>query len=111
MSVLINMEMPKCCAECDAEGYYENSYGIKYGFFCHLGSKEYTEDTRDTKRLNNCPLAPVPPHGRLGDLDKLENDLRHMAKYQYGERQQGILGCCETIRTAPTIILASKEGE
>ena len=48
----------------------------------------------------------VPPHGRLGDLDKLENGLRHMAKYQHGERQQGILGCCETIRLAPTVIEA-----
>ena len=54
--------------------------------------------------------VPVPKHDRLGDLDKLENGLRHMAKYQYGERQQGILGCCETIRLAPTIIPA-EEGE
>lgn len=51
----------------------------------------------------------IPPHGRLGDLDKLESGLRHMAKYQYGERQRGILGCCETIRLAPTIIPASEE--
>lgn len=50
----------------------------------------------------------VPPHGRLGDLDKLENGLRHMAKYQHGERQQGILGCCETIRLTPTIIPAEE---
>lgn len=40
---------------------------------------------------------------RLGDLDKLEIGLRNMAKYQRGERQQGILGCCETIRLAPTV--------
>lgn len=60
--------------------------------------------------LRCAPVAkavPVPPHGRLGELDKLENGLRHMAKYQHGERQQGILGCCETIRSAPTIIEAS----
>ena len=50
--------------------------------------------------------VPVPQHGRLGDLDKLERGLRHMAKYQHGDRQQGILGCCETIRLAPTIIPA-----
>lgn len=25
--------------------------------------------------------VPKRPHGRLGDLDKLENGLRHMAKY------------------------------
>lgn len=54
---------------------------------------------------------PVSPHGRLGDLDKLESNLRNMAKYQSGYRQQGILGCCETIRLAPTIIPASKEDE
>ena len=62
-------------------------------------------------RLENCPLVPVPPHGRLGDLNKLESGLRHMAKYQYGERQQGILGCCETIRLAPTIIPAEEASD
>lgn len=40
---------------------------------------------------------------RLGDLDKLESGLRIVAKHQSGERQQGILGCCETIRLAPTV--------
>ena len=55
---------------------------------------------------------PVPEqYGRLGDLDNLEKGLRHMAKYQYGERQQGILGCCETIRNTPTIVPASKRVE
>ena len=63
------------------------------------------------KRLDNCPLIPVPDHGRLGDLDKLESGLRLMAKYQDGDRQQGILGCCETIRLAPTIIPVDREGE
>jgi hypothetical protein len=53
-------------------------------------------------------LPPIP-HGRLGDLDNLEEGLRHMAKYQHGERQQGILGCCETIRSAPVVIPASEE--
>lgn len=56
--------------------------------------------------FRNVEVVPVPPHGRLGDLDKLENGLRHMAKYQHGERQQGILGCCETIRMAPVVIPA-----
>ena len=45
-------------------------------------------------------------HGRLGDLDKLEESLRMVAAYQAGERQQGMLGCCETIRMAKTIIEA-----
>ena len=54
-------------------------------------------------------IVPVPEHGRLGDLDKLEDGLRNMAKYQSGDRQQGILGCCETIRMTPTVIPASAE--
>ena len=48
----------------------------------------------------------LPPHGRLIDADKLERGMRQMAKHQTGERQQGILGCCETIRLAETIIPA-----
>ena len=72
MSVLVkDMEMPKCCAECDAEGHYENSNGDEYGFFCPFGYKAYTSGTRDAKRLDNCPLAPVHPHGRLIDAYEL----------------------------------------
>ena len=52
---------------------------------------------------------PVPDHGRLIDADAMENGLRLMAKYQEGNRQQGILGCCETIRLATTIIPADKK--
>lgn len=51
----------------------------------------------------------LPPHGRLGDLDALERNLREMANYQYGDRQQGILGCCSTICSADTIIPADPE--
>ena len=87
------MEMPTSCGYCR----------FRYDGICHALQK--TQYQRE-----DCPLIPVPPHGRLGDLDKLENGLRHMAKYQHDERQQGILGCCETIRLAHTIIPA-EEGE
>ena len=61
-------------------------------------------------RLVQFDAISVPDHGRLGDLDKLESGLRLMAEYQEGYRQQGILGCCETIRAAKTIIPPDKEG-
>ena len=54
-------------------------------------------------------VIELPPHGRLGDLDALERNLREMAGYQHGDRQQGILGCCSTICSADTIIPADKE--
>lgn len=52
----------------------------------------------------------LPPHGRLIDADVLERNLREMAGYQHGDRQQGILGCCSTICSADTIIPADPKG-
>lgn len=61
MGIYINMEMPKGCGFCpikyfDGDGdccpFVGNSLGYSY-------------------RPDDCPLIPVPPHGRLGDLDKL----------------------------------------
>ena len=71
MSVLINMEMPTSCAECRlmADGW------------CYSVGLEQREKISTVKRPTWCPLVPVPPHGRLGDLDKL------------AERIEGIWDC------------------
>ena len=105
MSILIKgIEMPTSCFECKLLDYTDT-------FKCRFRFESLArEHGINISRPSWCPLVPVPPHGRLGDLDKLEKGLRHMAKYQHGERQQGILGCCETIRLAHTIIEA-EEGE
>ena len=100
------MEMPSCCLVCPCSGtdITDDSNEV---WVCEVNElRQLTTEDKIERRPEWCPLVPVPPHGRLGDLDKLENGLRHMAKYQYGERQQGILGCCETIRLAHTIIPA-----
>lgn len=114
MSILIKgVEMPGSCAECpllsdcsDCEGYHNwcMPLGVDNGY------TDYPKNdlTPSNKRRDDCPLVPVPPHGRLGDLDELESGLRNMAKYQSGYRQQGILGCCETIRLSTTIIPAEE---
>lgn len=97
------MEMPTSCAVCPFENYGD----------CYGGKVKVIMDIDDYvsvgKRHPRCPLFSVPDHGRLIDADALERGLRQMAKYQTGERQQGILGCCETIRLAKTIIPASEE--
>lgn len=72
----------------------------------YLNGRRYVEDPQSGEWRE---MVDIPPHGRLVDADKLESGLRLMAKYQHGERQQGILGCCETIRLAPTIISAEEE--
>lgn len=68
MPVLIEgMEMPKGCAFCQI--------GKRNGkkMVCPLCDEEW--DIRDPMsadhRLDNCPLVPVPPHGRLIDADGL----------------------------------------
>lgn len=109
---LPNMKMPKCCAECDAEGHYENSYGDEYGFFCPFGYKEYTEETRDAKRLDDCPLVLVQPHGRLIDADKIGLTDFEIILCQNGNPFKNALEMLlEKIEKAPTIIPASEEAE
>ena len=55
MSILINMEMPKCCDDCfalDDNGDYP---------YCLISSTQqgYTFRTRE-KRMSNCPLVEAP---------------------------------------------------
>lgn len=115
------MEMPTSCAECDAEGHYENSYGDEYGFFCPFGYKAYTEKTRDVKRLDACPLVPVPPHGRLIDADALDIERReeqawidynvdHHNEYLEGVKD-GLHEAAKQLSLAPTIIPADPSKE
>lgn len=40
------------------------------------------------------------------ERDKLYNNLVLLAKYEIGERQQGILGCAETVRMCPAVDVA-----
>ncbi len=96
-------DMPPNCAECEAEGHYENSYGDEYGFFCPFGYKEYTSGTRDTKRLDDCPFVSVPPHGDLIDRDAL---MKGEGRYIISFGKEGI-DVAEIERT-PTVIPASE---
>jgi hypothetical protein len=65
-------------------------------------------------RLDNCPLVPVPPHGRMIDADAFES-----IKYELPNGQKsfnrgfhsGVQYVQRLIMNAPTIILADKEGE
>ena len=105
------MQMPESCLRCGFKINCDDCEG--YECFCAALHRNigYLSEVPSNYRLGDCPLIPVPDHGRLIDADAMENGLRLMAKYQEGDRQQGILGCCETIRLAPTIIPADKEGE
>lgn len=73
MSVIVmGMEMPEYCAECDAEKWDENEYGDEFNHRCGFMYKGYTHKVRDNGRREDCPLRPLPEkHGRLIDGDEL----------------------------------------
>ena len=76
MSVLINMEMPTSCSNCPM------LEGDALDGLCHAASRwldddvfwtwyVYPEGDVDDSKPCNCPLLPVPKHGRLIDADAL----------------------------------------
>ena len=94
MSILIKgMETPKDCAEC-------LNIGFHYVFECVLDDVEHGE------RRADCPLVPVPPHGRLIDADELEPDTEWNDYYDeytsYSKAQ---------IQVAPSIIEAEVDDD
>ena len=66
MSILIrDMTMPNRCFECIFLATVPN-------FFCLAGKRDLcAEHGINISRPDWCPLIELPPHGRLGDLDKL----------------------------------------
>ena len=94
MSILIKgMEMPKNCYTCwalDDYGDYPR---------CRITEEQrgYNFQIRE-KRMDKCPLVPVPPHGDLIERDKIvfEDDY-------YGWRDK------QVVKAAPTIIPEEEE--
>ena len=105
MSVLIKgMEMPKSCADCP----------IGDSLCCLLMPgvpalwKEYTLAIRTNRRHEDCPLVPVPDHGRLIDADALEYHADNV-RDPMGRTEETVMW--KKIEAAPTIIPADKERE
>lgn len=111
MGVLIKgMEMPQNCAECFV------------GFCKQIGCEHYIgfNDYAIT-RHPDCPLVPVPPHGRLIDADAL--DIYQRAEAAYAEYQEdednfylegmanGLCEAAKQLSVARTIIPASEESK
>lgn len=101
------MEMPKNCHSCP----------MCLMRFCQAGDRELSEqETRpNAKRQEDCPLVPVQPHGRLGDLDKLEKMFADIDSAPYScfdgaEPFYSAEDAVQIIRLAPTMIPA-EEGE
>lgn len=100
------MEMPVTCCHCafmyfDPDAANSNN-GNPGSYLCSFTKEEIWNTQRDP----NCPLIPVPDHGRLIDADEAISHLFN------GEQ---CLYCWDEIEDAVdatvTIITADKEGE
>ena len=94
------MEMPESCYYCPfADGVWQKDKR------CLINGKEMPRDGRDVQQNHiNCPLVPVPKHGRLIDADALDMNYLHI-------RDDGMkIYTQRAIDNAPTIIPA-EEGE
>lgn len=104
MSVLVKgMEMPKNCAECPCRmiGYTAD--------YCNVLGKFIDVVVGSDGRREDCPLVPVPPHGRLIDAGNLgARAFRYLL--MSGEESPKVV-FAQAIKDAPTVIPADKDGE
>ena len=111
MGVYINVEMPKSCRACHLKMNCDDCEGLEC-FCVPLHQKiGYLDDLLVDKRRDNCPLVPVPPHGRLIDADALWVEINKICD----RRDAAIitdLTCIQQIlsalRHSPTIIPAEE---
>ena len=109
MSILIkDMDMPKCCAECDF-GYPFRNYIADYastpsGYYCRRLKKIINEYKSVP---DNCPLVEVPTnHGRLIDCEKATFPTAyHINDSSYAK---GWNTCLSAVLQSPTIIEAEE---
>ena len=106
MSVLIKgMKMPSKCIRCPV-----NLYGR-----CLVNDdKDVSEATADAVRYKDCPLVPVPPHGRLISADELIEFIENRYEITWKDDYEGgVKDACvdilEKISTMPTVIPASEK--
>lgn len=86
------IEMPTSCRACLC-----SRTDIRNVDWCVLAGKDLPCD---------CPLIYVPPHGRLGDLDKIENEIARLAPEDYTTG-----GIRLVLDDAPTVIPAEEKSD
>ena len=98
--------MPTSCGDCKAFVCYRQWAGDMGDCFCGITK----EDAKAKEKNADCPLVPVPPHGRLIDADALFRKVKTECN-PYGkptiefESGKKVL---EMIENAPTIIEAGE---
>ena len=107
MSVLIKgINKPTNCFLCHL------SYMRTERLFCYLTNEEII----GAKIASECPLIPVPNHGRLIDASELQKTIHehdYLLKDVWNTTDNGMftIGIDYAIFTAPTIIPSDEDGE
>lgn len=103
MGVYINMEMPESCIKCK----------LCVSYKCALtGEIRWSDEfDYDNKRFENCPLIPIPAHGRLIDVDALMKELEINDLDDRNGATLLIAVFLEVLKSTPTIIPAELEEE
>ena len=94
------MEMPTSCVNCRFSGF--GGLRNERVVCMHTGSNAYVNAVQ---YLDDCPLIPVPPHGRLIDADAVMNSVTD-EKGVYVSQFAAVIG--EAVDAAPTIIPAEE---
>ena len=116
MAVYINgLQMPPNCWWCPVKFWNDVEY------ICPFSHKHI--NSGDADRHDDCPLLPVPDHGRLIDADALKMKMQigdcakegcGESKHRYGSYcwldDKGAM-VCDAINEAPTIIEADRSEE
>jgi hypothetical protein len=105
-------EMPKNCMSC----YSNNTHVYIHMLIgCPYIKEAFHNYNLKKERHPDCPLIEVPePHGRLGDLDKLEKMFADIDSAPYSgfdgeEPFYSAEDAVHIIRLAPTVIQATEE--
>lgn len=100
MSVLIHgMEMPKACV------YRENGHLTTcplYDIDGYCGALNTEASHNEGRKLPDCPLVPIQPHGRLIDADELIREHR-------ADNFDFAIYATYLVQNAPTVL--EEEGE
>ena len=98
MSVLIHgMEMPTSCMTC----LFQNPY---MGGWCSL----LNDNSNAYSRRRDCPLIPVPKHGRLIDADALADSFEP-SDFWNSDAEDNCFAAVRIVHSAPTIIPAEED--
>ena len=102
------MEMPESCYYCPLM-YGSWGYSPPHKARCVITGKDMPIDERGVQHNQSCPIVPVPPHGRLGDLDALKAKAieRSEKRGEMVNVLDPVINAYD-IATAPTIIPAEE---